>query len=73
MNHYITVDWNIFLCEVCEYALTNNSAKTDGVNTTFEINESCFSKRKYNRRRLLPNQWVLGGICRKFAEFCKFS
>ncbi|CAI6370217.1 unnamed protein product [Macrosiphum euphorbiae] len=43
MNHNTTVDWNMYMREVCEYTSTNNSAKIGGVNTTVEIDESCFS------------------------------
>jgi hypothetical protein len=66
MNDNTTVDWKMYMREVCEY--TNNSAKICGINTAGEIDESCFSKRKYNIGRLLPNQWDLGGICRETKE-----
>ncbi|KAF0737861.1 putative transposase-like protein HI 1328.1 [Aphis craccivora] len=52
-NHNTIVEWNMYMREVCEYTLTNNSAKIGGVNTTVEIDESCFSKR---------------GICRETKE-----
>lgn len=68
MNHNTTVDWNMYMREVCEYTLMSNNAVIGGLNTTVEIHESCFSKRKYNRGRFLPNQWVLGGICRETKE-----
>ena len=33
-----------------------------------EIDETYYSKRKYNRGRELPEQWVFGGICRETKE-----
>ena len=39
-----------------------------GPNTTEEIDKSLFSRRKNQARRVLPQQWVLGGICRETCE-----
>lgn len=33
-----------------------------------EIDEAMFSRRKNNVGRLLPEQWVFGGICRETRE-----
>lgn len=68
MNHNTTVDWNMYMREVCEYTLMSNNAVIGGPNTTVEIDESCFAKRKFNKGRFVPNQWVLGGICRETNE-----
>lgn len=68
MNHNTCTDWNSYMREVCENNLLNNPLVIGGPNMNVEVDETCFTRRKYNRGRLLPNQWVFGGICRETQE-----
>ena len=52
--------------EICIEAVS--SAKTGpigGLNKIVEIDESLFSRRKSHVGRMLPEQWIFGGISRE--------
>ena len=61
-------DWKNFLREVCAYSLLQHPIKIGGEGMTFEIDESLFSRRKYNVGRALPVQWVLEEYAGKHAS-----
>jgi len=51
--------------DICADYFLRNSEKIGGPGTIVEIDETCVSKRKYERGRLIrPNQWMFGGIKR---------
>lgn len=68
MSSNSIVDWNNFMREVCAHHLLRNRKKIGGEGMHVEIDESLFSRSKYNRGETYPQQWVFGGVCRETRE-----
>jgi hypothetical protein len=69
MSDKTVTDWSNFLREVCADDLGGlDNLQIGGPGLTVEIDESMFAKRKSHVGRMLPRQWVFGGICRETGE-----
>ena len=67
------VDWSNFLREVCAAELLANPVVLGGPGRVVEVDESQFSRRKNHQERMLSEQWVFGGICRRTRECFMFT
>lgn len=48
--------------------IINNPKKIEDPGMTVKSDESWFSRHKYNRGKMFPNQWIFGGICKETRE-----
>ena len=57
----MVVDWKQVCRDVCVSYFLNYPQEIGGVDRVVEIDESLFARRKYNRGRVVPEQWNFGG------------
>ncbi|CAF4670712.1 unnamed protein product [Rotaria socialis] len=62
------VDWKNFARDLCGEHFSRHPVVIGGPGHIVEIDESAWTKRKYNRGRLVSNQWVFVGIDRDTRE-----
>lgn len=62
------VEWKKSLRELCGEYFLKHPCVIGGPGRIVEIDESAWTKRKYNRGRRVNNQWVFGGIDRDSRE-----
>ena len=62
------VDWKNFVRDICGEYFWRHPTVIGGIGHTVEIDESVWTKRKYNRGRVVSNQWVFGGNDRDTRE-----
>ena len=55
------VDWNQHCRDIAVSHFVNNPVQIGGPGHIVEIDESLFSRRKYNRGRIVPEQCIFGG------------
>ena len=62
------VDWKNFVRDICGEYFLRHPAVIGGVGHIVEIDESGWTKRKYNRGRALSTRWVFGSVNRDTDE-----
>ena len=73
ISSHTTVDWNNFLREVCAQRLLQTPTVVGGNGLHVEIDETIISRRKNHTGRILPQQWIVGGICRETKEIFMYA
>ena len=69
MDEGTLVDWRNYMREAWIHHLLNKPQQKIGwVERILEIDENLFTKRKNKAGRVLPPQWIFGGVCHESRE-----
>ena len=60
-SEHSIVDWNQYCRDIAVSRFVNYPVQIRGPGHIVEIDESLFSRRKYNRGRIVHEQWIFGG------------
>ena len=60
-SKHTIVDWNQYCRDIAFSHFINNPVHIGRSGHIVEIDESLFSRRKYNRRKIVPEQWIFRG------------
>ena len=64
-SQHTIVDWMQFCRDICVECFVRNPMRIGGEGRIVEIDESLFATRKYNRGRIVQQQWIFGGYNRE--------
>ena len=59
-SEHSVVYWNQYCRDMAVSQFVNNPVQIGGSGHTVEIDKSLFSRRNYNRGRIVPQQWIVG-------------
>uniref|UniRef100_A0A5S6QMU3 ISXO2-like transposase domain-containing protein n=1 Tax=Trichuris muris TaxID=70415 RepID=A0A5S6QMU3_TRIMR len=68
MKRKSAVHWNKQMREVAAESALRVPLVIGGPGLTVEVDETIYSKRKYQRGRTYPQQWVFRGVCRETGD-----
>ena len=63
------VDWKSMTRKICTLYFLKYPCIIGGPGHIVEIDESVWTKRKYNKGRQVSNQWILGSIHREIKDY----